>query len=55
MGESINDRNDRAIRKAALWYQDHRNIKSVLLSDDVANREKSIAKGILAFSCNYFI
>lgn len=56
-GESINDRNDKAIRTAALWYQLHlgpKNIKSVLLSEDAANREKAVEMDITALSCNGF-
>ncbi|XP_073988911.1 exosome complex exonuclease RRP44-like protein Dis3 [Rhodnius prolixus] len=52
-GESINDRNDKAIRTAALWYQLHlgpKNIKSVLLSEDAANREKAVEMDITALS-----
>jgi len=46
-GESANDRNDRAIRVACRWYEDHfkENVDKppgiVLLSDDKANREKA--------------
>lgn len=49
-GESINDRNDRAIRVATSWYDKHlansqkqskEKIRVVLISDDVANREKA--------------
>lgn len=50
VGETVNDRNDRAIRKAATWYQEHTGVKSVLLSDDNANRQKALEKGIFAFS-----
>ncbi|KAI1825495.1 RNB domain-containing protein [Xylaria intraflava] len=46
--ESINDRNDRAVRRAVKWYNDHLDyIKSknvpvtVMLSDDKANLEKA--------------
>ncbi|KAK9499175.1 hypothetical protein O3M35_003675 [Rhynocoris fuscipes] len=54
-GESVNDRNDKAIRAAALWYQLHLsalNIKSVLLSDDVENRSKAAEMNITALSFN---
>lgn len=54
VGESVNDRNDRAIRKAAIWYQEHTGIKSVLLSDDKANRLTAIDKNILAFSLSEY-
>ncbi|XP_014254617.1 exosome complex exonuclease RRP44 [Cimex lectularius] len=50
-GESANDRNDRAIRVAAKWYEDHlMTVKSVLLSDDADNRLKSFQFGITALS-----
>lgn len=55
--ESINDRNDRAIRKCAAWYQSHLNndnsktpINVVLVCNDKDNREKAIAEGIDARS-----
>ncbi|XP_029642031.1 exosome complex exonuclease RRP44 [Octopus sinensis] len=62
-GESSNDRNDRAIREATKWYQEHldsvsngkNNIKVVLLSDDVTNKQKAEEDGILGFSMNYYI
>lgn len=51
VGESSNDRNDRAIRIAALWYQEHlTNIKSVILSDDADNRKKAADMGLIAMS-----
>merc|ERR1712223_348562 len=43
-GESANDRNDRAIRTAALWYRDHLKpwqIGIVLITDDADNRRKA--------------
>ena len=43
-GESPNDRNDRAIRRAAKWYAEHlagKGINVVLLSDDADNRAKA--------------
>lgn len=54
-GESANDRSDRAIRKAAKWYQDHLSssritndgIKIVLLTNDRANAEKALSEGIV--------
>lgn len=57
-GESSNDRNDRAIRGATKWYQEHldsvangrNNIKVILLSDDVSNKLKAEEDGILGFS-----
>jgi exosome complex exonuclease DIS3/RRP44 len=57
-GETINDRNDRAIRKAALWYQEHlrasvRKVKSpgiIIVTDDRANSKKALADGVQAVS-----
>uniref|UniRef100_A0AAR2LJU2 DIS3 homolog, exosome endoribonuclease and 3'-5' exoribonuclease n=1 Tax=Pygocentrus nattereri TaxID=42514 RepID=A0AAR2LJU2_PYGNA len=52
-GESINDRNDRAIRVAAKWYTEHLNkapsvgeLKVVLLTNDRANRDKAEQNGL---------
>lgn len=56
-GESANDRNDRAIRKACSWYQTHleesqkgtdkkKQIKVVLLTQDFKNREQACNEGI---------
>ena len=59
--ETINDRNDRAVRKAVSWYQEHlqQAVKSskrsqnvpavVMLSDDRANLQKAQADRINAF------
>uniref|UniRef100_A0AAR2LHI6 Exosome complex exonuclease RRP44 n=1 Tax=Pygocentrus nattereri TaxID=42514 RepID=A0AAR2LHI6_PYGNA len=59
-GESINDRNDRAIRVAAKWYTEHLNkapsvgeLKVVLLTNDRANRDKAEQNGLLAYRCKY--
>lgn len=54
-GESSNDRNDRAIRVATKWYDNHlkmkkRHIRAVLLTDDADNRRKAIEDGILVCS-----
>ena len=55
-GESANDRNDRAIRTAALWYQKHlqlttdSNMTVLLLTDDADNRKKAVDMGIVAFT-----
>lgn len=59
-GESANDRNDRAIRKACSWFQSHleesqnmrghsKKVKMVLLTQDVKNREIAIKEGINAY------
>lgn len=63
--ESSNDRNDRAIRKAATWYENHLNksqkerpkqkIKVVLLTDDNDNRKKAELEGIAAFSVRDYV
>ncbi|CAG8438807.1 8589_t:CDS:10 [Ambispora gerdemannii] len=55
--ESPNDRNDRAIRLAVKWYSTHlnRTAKVLLLSDDVANREKAKKDGLLAFSVRQYV
>lgn len=59
-GETINDRNDRAIREGSRWYDDHlaapkkSRIRTVLLTDDAGNREKAIASGLLACSGQCF-
>lgn len=57
-GETVNDRNDRAIREGSRWYDEHlstpkkNRIRTVLLTDDAGNREKAIASGLLACSGN---
>ena len=63
-GESINDRNDRAIRRAAAWYQDHLNSSArkkskipviVIISDDRENLAKANADGLTAVSLAKYI
>ncbi|XP_076167860.1 exosome complex exonuclease RRP44-like protein Dis3 [Ptiloglossa arizonensis] len=59
-GESINDRNDRAIRVATKWYNMHLNssgdnIITVLLTDDVQNRELAIKEGMPVTSMDNYI
>ncbi|EFX01838.1 exosome complex exonuclease exoribonuclease [Grosmannia clavigera kw1407] len=59
-GESINDRNDRAVRRATRWYSDHvaeAAAKSrqtapavVMISNDRGNLEKARAEGLVASS-----
>lgn len=57
-GEKPNDRNDRAIRKAASWYASHlsaNNVggqfpKIVLLTDDEGNRKIAQEEGIVCCS-----
>ncbi|EIW68849.1 hypothetical protein TREMEDRAFT_63316 [Tremella mesenterica DSM 1558] len=60
-GESVNDRNDRAIRKTLHFYTDH--LKSsvnsppllVLLSDDKRNREIAQEEGLVAISTKDYV
>lgn len=54
-GETPNDRNDRAIRAAALWYQTHLpGRRIVLVSNDTDNRRKAIEAGLSAVSAREF-
>jgi exosome complex exonuclease DIS3/RRP44 len=63
--ESSNDRNDRAIRKAAVWYQSHIDksakeqsidkIKVLLLTDDADNRKKAEEDGLAALSVRDYV
>ncbi|KAK4634453.1 Exosome complex exonuclease dis3 [Fulvia fulva] len=65
-GESINDRNDRAVRKACAWYAKHLELavkarKSarcpaiVMLTDDKENTRKSKAEGIVAANLHDYV
>lgn len=51
-GETINDRNDRAVRKAASWYTSHlrsskrKSPAMVILTNDQDNRRKAQAEGL---------
>lgn len=50
-GETPNDRNDRAIRVCARWYNQHLQkqgiqIQTVLLTDDAGNKSKAIEEKI---------
>lgn len=63
-GESANDRNDRAIRVATAWYENHLNqncekkhqkIRIVLLSDDRGNLEKARDEGILCSTVGDYV
>lgn len=60
--ESVNDRNDRAVRKSAQWYAEH--LKSVtktsvpaivVITNDVENRKKSKAIGVTALSLREYV
>ncbi|KAF9200140.1 exosome catalytic subunit dis3 [Haplosporangium sp. Z 27] len=58
--ESPNDRNDRAIRVAAKWYENHikglkPQVSVVIMTDDVANRSKAEADGLKAVSVKRYI
>lgn len=49
--ESINDRNDRAIRRTAAWYKDHLPVVNIIfLCNDNDNRIKAKAEGLDAYS-----
>ena len=52
--ESINDRNDRAVRRAAKWYEEHLPRKNcpaiVVITDDKANQIKARAESVTALS-----
>ncbi|KAI5637391.1 RNB domain-containing protein [Phthorimaea operculella] len=62
-GEKVNDRNDRAIRKAASWYTSHLSANRpareapdiVLLSDDENNRKLAIEEGIICCTVKDYI
>lgn len=62
-GEKPNDRNDRAIRRAASWYASHLSINSldgkfpqiVLLTDDEKNRKLAQEEGIVCCSGICFV
>ncbi|XP_033213387.1 exosome complex exonuclease RRP44 isoform X2 [Belonocnema kinseyi] len=59
-GEKVNDRNDRAIRVATKWYNTHFktqdvDIKVVLLTDDVQNREKARSESIPVSSMQDYV
>lgn len=57
-GENANDRNDRAIRVAAKWYNEHLNkmsaenqLQVIFITNDRKNKEKAVEEGIPAFTC----
>ncbi|XP_026755514.2 exosome complex exonuclease RRP44 [Galleria mellonella] len=62
-GEKQNDRNDRAIRKAASWYETHLSInnvkgqhpKIVLITDDEKNRKMAQEEGITCCSVKDYV
>ena len=59
--ESINDRNDRAVRRAAAWYTSHllstkrKSPTIVVLTNDQDNRKKSQAEGLTALSLRDYV
>uniref|UniRef100_A0A8C5TDB1 Exosome complex exonuclease RRP44 n=1 Tax=Malurus cyaneus samueli TaxID=2593467 RepID=A0A8C5TDB1_9PASS len=61
-GETSNDRNDRAIRVAVKWYNEHlrkiedeENIQVIFLTNDRTNKEKAVEEGITAYTCEEYI
>ena len=61
-GESANDRNDRAIRVASLWYQQHlrsqeplSGLKVAMLSDDRKNRDLAVVEGLETYSIQQYV
>lgn len=61
-GENANDRNDRAIRVAAKWYNEHLNkmsaenqLQVIFITNDRKNKEKAVEEGIPAFTCEEYI
>ncbi|CAN4078578.1 unnamed protein product [Withania somnifera] len=56
-GESPNDRNDRAIRTAAKWYQDHLGsaVSVLLITNDRENKKKAIEEGIFAETVECYV
>lgn len=65
-GETVNDRNDRAIRRAIEWYNDHleqslkekkgeKQIKVILLTNDADNLRKAQEMGIVALTIEEYV
>ncbi|PIN02756.1 Exosomal 3'-5' exoribonuclease complex, subunit Rrp44/Dis3 [Handroanthus impetiginosus] len=56
-GESPNDRNDRAIRMAAQWYQIHLGsaVRVLLITNDRENKKKAINSGISAVTVESYV
>src|SRR5271154_1134810 len=58
-GETINDRNDRAVRRAAIWYSQHLPKKKcppiVILTDDQENRKRAKVEGATALSLEEYV
>ncbi|KAJ3689747.1 hypothetical protein LUZ61_018911 [Rhynchospora tenuis] len=57
VGESPNDRNDRAIRVATQWYQSHlgRNTKVMLITNDKDNKKKATEEGLSAETIESYV
>ncbi|OUC40506.1 RNB-like protein [Trichinella nativa] len=58
--ESIDERNDRAIRHAAMWYRDHlkqldSDVTVVLLSDNEQMVQRAVDEGLLAFTLEFYV
>lgn len=62
-GEGANDRNDRAIRVAVKWYNEHLkksqnsdvHIQVILMTNDRKNKERAVEDGLTAFTCDEYI
>ncbi|XP_078258402.1 exosome complex exonuclease RRP44 isoform X2 [Rhinoraja longicauda] len=62
-GEGTNDRNDRAIRVAVKWYNEHLkksqnsnvHIQVILMTNDRKNKERAEKDGLTAFTCDEYI
>ncbi|XP_052196214.1 exosome complex exonuclease RRP44 homolog A [Diospyros lotus] len=57
VGESPNDRNDRAIRVAAQWYQNHLGdaTRVLLITNDRENKRKATEEGIIAETVESYV
>ncbi|XP_048388312.1 exosome complex exonuclease RRP44 [Stegostoma tigrinum] len=62
-GESANDRNDRAIRIAVKWYNEHLKksqnntvqLQVILITNDRKNKERAVEDGLIAFTCDEYV
>uniref|UniRef100_A0A8D9BV86 Protein DIS3 homolog n=1 Tax=Cacopsylla melanoneura TaxID=428564 RepID=A0A8D9BV86_9HEMI len=56
-GESMNDRNDRALRRVASWYEEHlvSRVRVILLTADARNKELATGEGLLSCSIEAYI
>ncbi|CAA3018427.1 exosome complex exonuclease RRP44 homolog A, partial [Olea europaea subsp. europaea] len=56
-GESPNDRNDRAIRVASRWYQNHlgSTVRVLLITNDRENKRKATKEGISAETVESYV